>query len=228
MCRKAEILKIAENAGGGRAEGGGGMSRAVLISIRPKWCEKIAGGEKTIEVRRTRPKLETSFKVYIYCTKDAKDSDRLWVLNKQLRQEYGGLPAVCATLEEQPGYHSVGNGKVIGEFICDKIYEVAPRWNEYIVLGETKGVTNEVARGSCLSFDDMKAYLGEGNGYGLHISNLVVYDTPRELGSFHRDCKNDLRCESCAMYSEYRGTCGNAALQINRPPQSWRYVEELV
>ena len=43
------------------------MSQAVLISIRPKWCEKIIGGEKTIEVRKTRPKLQTPFKCYIYC-----------------------------------------------------------------------------------------------------------------------------------------------------------------
>ena len=44
------------------------MSKAVLISIRPQWCEKIASGEKTIEVRKTRPKLKTPFKCYIYCT----------------------------------------------------------------------------------------------------------------------------------------------------------------
>lgn len=40
---------------------------AVLISIRPKWCEKIISGEKTIEVRKTRPKMDTPFKCYIYC-----------------------------------------------------------------------------------------------------------------------------------------------------------------
>lgn len=44
------------------------MSKAVLISIRPKWCEKIVNGEKTIEIRKTRPRLETPFKCYIYCT----------------------------------------------------------------------------------------------------------------------------------------------------------------
>ena len=33
------------------------MSKAVMLSIRPKWMEKIASGEKTIEVRKTRPKL---------------------------------------------------------------------------------------------------------------------------------------------------------------------------
>ena len=43
--------------------------KAVLISIQPKWVEKIANGEKTIEVRKTRPNLQTPFKCYIYCTK---------------------------------------------------------------------------------------------------------------------------------------------------------------
>ena len=45
------------------------MNKAVLISIRPEWCDLIMRGKKTIEVRKTRPKLETPFKVYIYCTK---------------------------------------------------------------------------------------------------------------------------------------------------------------
>lgn len=35
------------------------MSKAVLISIRQKWCQKIMAGQKTIEVRKTRPKLDT-------------------------------------------------------------------------------------------------------------------------------------------------------------------------
>ena len=43
--------------------------KAVLISIRPKWCELIASGQKIVEVRKTRPKLKPPFKVYIYCCK---------------------------------------------------------------------------------------------------------------------------------------------------------------
>ena len=42
--------------------------KAILLSIRPEWCDLIIRGQKTIEVRKTRPKLETPFKVYIYCT----------------------------------------------------------------------------------------------------------------------------------------------------------------
>lgn len=33
--------------------------KSCLLSIQPKWCELIASGEKTIEVRKTAPKLET-------------------------------------------------------------------------------------------------------------------------------------------------------------------------
>ena len=44
--------------------------KSVLISIRPKWCALIASGKKTIEVRKTYPKLPTPFKCYIYCTQD--------------------------------------------------------------------------------------------------------------------------------------------------------------
>ena len=45
------------------------MSKSVLFSIKPKYCELIASGKKTIEVRKTKPKLDTPFKCYIYETK---------------------------------------------------------------------------------------------------------------------------------------------------------------
>lgn len=41
---------------------------AVLISVQSKWCELIANGKKTIEVRKTKPRLKPPFKCYIYCT----------------------------------------------------------------------------------------------------------------------------------------------------------------
>lgn len=53
------------------------MSKAVLISLHPEWCQKIMEGRKTIEVRKTRPKMDTPFKCYIYCTQSA---DMLWIL----------------------------------------------------------------------------------------------------------------------------------------------------
>ena len=40
--------------------------RAILMSIRHKWCEKIFRGEKTIEVRKTSPNVKLPIKVYAY------------------------------------------------------------------------------------------------------------------------------------------------------------------
>lgn len=157
-----------------------------MLSIRPKWCEKIASGEKTIEVRKTRPKLGTPFKVYIYCTQSGV--------------------ALGAW-----GKH----GKVIGEFTCDRIYWLAP----------LNHAPEDVEQQACLTREEIVRYL-KGVGYGYHISDLRIYDQPRELTEFRRACPNDLYCESCAMYSNNNGICNNGALPLRHPPQSWCYVEE--
>ena len=95
------------------------MSKAVLISIRPKWCELIANGTKTVEVRKTRPKLETPFKCYIYCTSGRPDLNIFLYSPERLMQDYldtGSMKSLNCPL---------GNGKVIGEFTCDRIYGLA-------------------------------------------------------------------------------------------------------
>lgn len=186
------------------------MSKAVMLSIRPKWCEKIANGEKTIEVRKTRPKLKTPFKCYIYCT-----------LPKYPHEDF------IATNYPRPQFY--GGGKVVGEFTCDLIYELETRspGGSYYVKGQGQPTTNDVARQSCLTLKDMHKYLQSEVGYGWHISGLLIYDQPRELTAFRRACKNSWYCESCAMYWENNGTCGNESLQIRRPPQSWCYVEAM-
>ena len=174
------------------------MSKAVLISIRPKWCEKIASGEKTIEVRKNRPKLGTPFKCYIYCT--------------QSGVALGAL-----------GKH----GKVIGEFTCDRIgeydddtifsfrHEDYARWNDF-------GLDR-----ACMHPEEFQNYADGKWLYGWHISDLRIYHQPRELTGFRRACPNDLYCESCAMYSNNNGICNNGALPLRHPPQSWCYVEAM-
>ena len=194
--------------------------KSVLISIRPKWCEKIASGDMTIEVRKSRPKLEPPIRCYFYCTKDARDPERLWVLNKQLRQEYNGLSAACANLGECPERHVAGNGKVIGEFACDRIYEIWKRgipenfdycylpldeWGNDDIESEIKAIS-----ASCVSRVELNAYGARTPClYGWHISGLKIYDKPRELGEFTglRDTR-----------------FGAEPVEIKRPPQNWCYV----
>ncbi len=203
------------------------MSKAVMISIRPKWCEKICSGEKTIEVRKTRPKLETPFKCYIYCT---KAKGRLVEILKDGDENYGeiyhGKP-VFIKLDEGSVCDMWGKRlKVIGEFTCDRIYELKPRspGGSYYVKGESQLTTNDVARQSCLTLKDMHEYLQAKVGYGWHISDLVIYDEPKELSEFQRATDP---CDSChAEYTWECTGCKKLSGDIKRAPQSWGYVEE--
>lgn len=201
------------------------MSKAVMISIRPKWCEKICRGEKTIEVRKTRPKLETPFKCYIYCT---KAKERLIGILKDGDENYGEIyhgKSVFIKLDEGSVCDMWGKRqKVIGEFTCDRIYELETKapGGSYYVKGEDQPTTNDVARQSCLTLKDMHEYLQSKVGYGWHISNLKIYDTPKELSKFPRPFENciDKVCDEFGCAS-----CENGG-HIKRPPQSWCYVEE--
>lgn len=189
------------------------MSKAVLISIRPEWCEAIAGGEKTIEVRKTRPKLPTPFKCYIYMTKQKKGED-------------GWLAAVCA---ENRCYY--GAGSVIGEFVCDCIKCIPP---EIFVVKED---AESVLQGSCLTPKEAKEYAGWKHGaylseckdlYGWRISDLVIYDTPKKLEEFLKPCPyGDVSCFLCdksGYTPDMKIDCFN---NVTRPPQSWCYVEDV-
>lgn len=184
------------------------MSKAVMLSVRPKWCEKIANGEKTIEVRKTRPKMNTPFKCYIYCT-----------LPKYPHEDF------IATDYPRPQFY--GGGKVIGEFVCDcvtPLYNVCmDDWKR--LAGGLHNIEKELVNQACLTEANLHTYAGGKNCFAWHISDLRIYDQPRELTAFRRTCKNSWYCESCAMYWENNGTCGNESLQIKRPPQSWCYVE---
>ena len=194
------------------------MAKSVLISIRPKWCEKIMSGEKTVEVRKSRPKLKMPFRCYVYCTHGTGAN----TLNIPISKER--LLSDCAINGMRSMNCPIGNGKVIGEFVCDRIYHIGND-GRFIVDGD-QALTNGIAMESRLDFQDMRDYLGARDGYAWHISDLKIYDTPRELDYFRRECVNDLSCESCAMYWNNNGTCGNAALNLHSPPQSWCYVEE--
>lgn len=185
------------------------MSKAVLISIRPKWCELIASGKKTIEVRKTRPKIETPFKCYIYCTKEGRG--------------VGEIPYRHFYQSEDGPKHFLG-GTVIGEFVCDKIYGISPDENGW---GEEYGGSEH----DCLSDSEMLEYLGDGpqGGFGWHISNLVIYDEPEKLDHFMRKpCDFAASCGACNHAKWLSGhRFDGCELTVTRPPQSFCYVEDM-
>lgn len=198
--------------------------KAVMISIRPKWCKKIANGEKTIEVRKTRPKLETPFKCYIYCTH-----------GKRLHED--------SAATELPNPQLDGGGKVIGEFVCCRIDALArvgymgsgemPRYN---ILNADARIrpAKELFQRACLTEDEAEDYLKGRYGFGWHISDLKIYDQPKELNEFwfppELYCAKE-RCGSCPcdqvadVNGEYSFDC-EWKRPLTRPPQSWCYVAE--
>lgn len=200
------------------------MNKAVMISIKPQYCELIAAGKKTIEVRKSKPKLETPFKVYIYQSTETrlmtaykkgettgyKDDDG----NDILFDEF--VPVRKLTFNQR---------KVIGEYVCEYVREYP------YVEGEEVGemyynITTAEGEATGLTYPEFAEY-GKGKTlYGWFISNLVMYDEPKELSEFkkiNRDCVySDLglaipNCDKCK-----EPTCF-----IQRPPQSWFYVEEI-
>ena len=189
--------------------------KSVLLSTRPKWCEKICHEigkdengkpiyEIRIEVRKTAPK-EVPFKVYIYCS-------------------YGN---------DRENYMLGKRGKVIGEFICDRITDIS------VVVRNCNEDYNHVyhndeCKGSCLTWKELQEY-GKGKPlYGWHISDLKIYDKPKELSEFRKPFtpkKLDIRKFIIKnginnIAPEFKSRC-DFCDKITRPPQSWCYVESL-
>ena len=190
--------------------------KTILISNKPKWCELIALGKKTKDERKTAPK-EVPFRVLMYCAKEKKQDDIIWA---------GAF-----------GDRGKWNGKVIGEFICNKVDKL---W----------GADAETEKQTCLSLGELFAYANDKPIYGLHITDLKLYDKPRELGEFYGynkeleqrfldgedyccydatneygeamtecDGENIHNCYRC--WEEWSGWCH----RITRPPQSYMFVE---
>lgn len=177
--------------------------KAVLISIRPKWVEKIARGEKTVEVRKTRPKLETPFKCYVYRTKG--------VVKHIAKGEWFDMPV---------------GGTVIGEFTCDRITPLfnvcTDNWHH--LAGDVHEWHKELVKRACLTDAELKAYAKGQNCFAWHISKLEIYDTPIPLSAFKGLCKIEVGCWECPYYNYTKMECDGRT--IKRPPQSWYYVEE--
>ncbi len=172
------------------------MSKAVLLSIKPKYCELIASGKKTVEVRKTRPKIDTPFKCYIYMTAE----------NASYPVKINGVPMMC---------HNNGGKCIIGEFVCDTI-----------ITDRTFGHDPMFNALSCMSDAEIAAYCTNKEMYGFHISDLIIYDKPRELSEFYRECEKP-ECEDCPNLFYEVFCCYDEKIPITRPPQSWGYVEEL-
>lgn len=186
------------------------MMKAVMISNTPATCVKLAKGKCTILVRKTRPKMDTPFKAYIYCT---DNSGTLFIAYDGLHDStnyVGRFDLACL------------NSKVIGEFVCDKVYKLpfTPAFQDYdfteIYQDNNKSEYFSLHK-TCLTQNEIYEY-GKGKTlYGWHVSNLIIYDTPKSLemfptGKIARDCGGG----NYMVYDKI----------LTRPPRDWCYVQD--
>ena len=174
----------------------------ILMSVHGEWIAKMASGEKTGELRKTWPKnIPTPFRVRLYCTQVRREA----VL---LLDGRGG--ATIGDYQNAESGWQIGNGFVVGEFIC-------PGRTIVKYPSDTEGYwwphMAEISRITCLSIEEIAEYLGEGGtGSVWKIQDLKIYERPIELHRFFMPGTKAV----------------NWAHHVERAPQSWCYIENLM
>lgn len=218
--------------------------KSIMTAVSPYLCEKIASGACKILAKKSAPK-EVPFKDYIYATKATKRShsgiilmgdELLWLSNGEVVMDAGFKFWVdgdeCQCLNE----------RIIGEFICNEVEE----FHEWELSPQGKFADFERERlekfltDACLSEEEVVRYRENlpyyKPLYGWHISDLKIYDKPKELSEFRKP----LDSVYCSYYRDYceEGCVGFGSTDyvcndywewekgLTRPPRSWQYVEE--
>ena len=190
--------------------------KAILMSIQPKWVAKILNGEKTIEVRKRFP-LNYRGWVYIYVTKGKHNLVKPRFYDKYLLFTKGAL-----NIAKEESI----NGKVVARFYCDNVEEIKLErvndysYNTFEYMTETL-TENELLKLSCLREYELNNYL-TGNGYAIHISQLEIFDKPKELSEFykigHYEDFND-------YFTDEKRINGKWCIPLTKAPQSMMYIE---
>lgn len=184
--------------------------KEVMVRILPQRCEKIANGEVTFEVLRTRPKIETPFKSYIYCPHPKGRYDFGLCKNE------GKIDLITKCNYPYAELHKIPllSGKVIGEFVCDEIKKyvfpstgegidkqyIIQRFNDGIeefdytvlVAEEGKDSSNncKLCQESGKSFEEIQKWIGTTKAdktfFGWHISEMNIYEKPKNVWDYIR------------------------------------------
>ena len=183
--------------------------KVILISIKPKWVAKILNGKKTIEIRKTMPRCDLPIDVYIYCCKSKKkDYHLIEVIDTDTHKEGYEYDYYIGS----KGYLDwCLDGKVVAKFTLKHIDNLSNHFTTpYLYTKET-----------CLTWEEILNYRNNGLCYAWHISNLEIFDKPKEISEFMKTS-----CKGCPF--ENTQTCHNdiegMLCRLTKAPQSWCYV----
>lgn len=181
----------------------------ILASLKPYYYYLIGERKKTIEVRKTALK-NLPQDIAFYMSKDEKSFAKI---PKEFQEKY-----------------RKHFGKVGMRVVCDKVI-ITCGWR---LRGDTQQCAKrtvaetELPKLACLTIDEIVDYAGSENRevVGWHISDLKVYNKPKQLREFCIPCKTN--CEDCKKPLFYDCWKEKGKIKVvTRPPQSWQYVEEL-
>lgn len=237
---------------------------SIIIAIRPEWVAKILNGKKTIEIRKTAPKCDLPIDVYIYCTKDGYlhlENNGHWSYSRNQKYSYIRHGKIVAkfTLKEVKEIHDSPEGT------CDLNPNVPhPDWRHYYDMGlvsdkllyggDENSFSEEygelLRKHSCLSQQQIFDYLNKdknviygAKGYAWFISDLTIFDKPKELGEFVHPfphcgnyCDNNFVPSFCKDYCSHNRDPERLDVwcdrfdkwgkPLDKAPRSWCYAEE--
>ena len=182
----------------------------ILASIKPYYYYLIAEEKKKIEVRKMALK-NLPQDIAFYMSKDEKSFAKIpKEFQEKYRKHFGkiGMRIVCDEVEEFHEWELSPQGK-FADFERERL--------------------ENFLTAACLSEEEVVRYRENlpyfKPLYGWHISDLKIYDKPKPIMQFYKPCPIKIKnCPVCELYSTYTGCCMN---NIDRPPQSYMFVEEV-
>ena len=199
--------------------------KAMMISIKPKWCAKIMNGEKTIEVRKNKALANAIQKlinengyadIYVYCT---KDKSLIYTDGTDGKGDYVDYKYYDSYKGDE---NDIGSGKVIFKFRCHEVKEIS--WQ--IGLHELDQQSFYDFLDKCgLRYFELKDYLNMENCYAIHIGDLEIFDKPKELSEFRYATCPKTNCEYCKYNKTVEGDLYCTRKTLTKAPQNFCYVE---
>lgn len=208
--------------------------KAILKTVKPKQCANIMNLIQSILVIKDKREATAIQKlidedgyadIYVYCMKDKKNYLYWdWYDPPFVENEWFVSSNSKIWNDDRININGPFNGKVVFKFRCYNVEEIyynsipTEEYFYYIYKGdeydneEDKIDTSlDLEEKSCLNSDELDNYLQGKTGYAIHISDLEIFDKPKELSEFRKprycDCK--LRCNNNLEHSFCREVCSH-------------------
>ena len=174
---------------------------AIMAAFSPEECKSLTKDELTVKLFKRCPKLVPPFKCYVY-------------------MKMNGVPEYI--YDQNLKKHSIymlhpdtANGRIIGEFICDKVYTI-----EYCKDSDNYDMRVVSDTGS---FDVLHTGINQ-NSIRKYVSDFTLYEKMLFPTNFTKPCTG-CKKKGTARCTEEDSYC--RAVVLEKGPTSWYYVGEL-